>query len=88
MATRSDSDRRLNTEQRHDLVAASGHAWVTYASENDAQVREAAIRAQALATAQDHDDSDGTGDDIPVLGAYSDSSVLAKGVEGSATAVV
>ena len=38
--------------------------------------------------AQDHDDSDDTGDDIPVLGAYSDGSVLANGVEGSAAAVV
>ena len=58
------------------------------ALENDAQVREAAIRAQAFATAPDHDDSDDTGRDIPVLGAYFGGSVLAKGVEGSAAAVV
>ena len=71
-----------------NLVAASGHAWVAYALEHDAQVRKATARAQALATAQDHDASDDTGDDIPVLGAYSDGSVLAKGVEGSAASVV
>ena len=61
---------------------------MAYALEHNAQVREAAIRAQALAAAQDHDDSDDTGDDIPVLDAYSDGSVQAKGVEGSAAAVV
>ena len=71
-----------------NLVAAPGHAWVAYALEHDAQVREAATRAQALAAAQDHDDSGDMGDVIPVLGAYSDGSVLAKGVEGSAAAVV
>ena len=63
-----------------NLVAASGHAWVAYALEHGAQVREAATRAQTVAAAQDHDDSDDTDDDIPVLDTYSDGSVLAKGV--------
>ena len=52
-----------------DLVAAPGHACVAYALENDAQVQEAATRAQVLAMAQDHDDSDDNGGDIPALGA-------------------
>ena len=32
-----------------NLVTASGHAWVAFALENDPQVREAAVRAQAVA---------------------------------------
>ena len=71
-----------------NLVTASGHAWVAFALENDPQVREAAVRAQAVAELRAHDDGDDTDDDIPVLGAYSDGSVLAKGVEGSAAALV
>ena len=55
---------------------------------NDAQVKEAAARAQAMAAVQNHDDSEDDADDIPVLDAYSDGSVLANGVEGSAAAVV
>ena len=51
-------------------------------------MREAATRAQAAAAALGNDDSDGTDDDIPVLGSYSDGSVLAKGVEGSAAALM
>ena len=70
-----------------NLVAASGHAWVAFALEHDPQVREAASRAQAAAVVQDNDDSDTDGN-IPVLDAYSDGSVLAKGVEGSAAALV
>ena len=70
-----------------NLVTASGHAWVAFALEHDPQVREAATRAQAAAGVQDHDDND-TDDNIPVLDAYSDGSVLAKGVEGSAAALV
>ena len=61
---------------------------MAYTLENDAQVQEAVTRAQALAMAQDHDDSGDTGGVIPVLGAYSDGSVLANGVVGSAAAVV
>ena len=60
---------------------------MAFALEHDPQVREAATRAQAAAGLQDHDDDD-TDDNIPVLGAYSDGSVLAKGVEGSAAALV
>ena len=71
-----------------NLVAALGNAWVACALDHDAQVREAATRAQAAAAAQDHDGSNDTDDNIPVLGAYSDDSVLAKGVEGSAAALV
>ena len=55
-----------------NLVAASGHASVAFALEHDAQVREAATRAQAVASARDHDDSDDTDDNVPVLDAYSD----------------
>ena len=62
-----------------NLVTASGHAWVTFALEHDPQVREAATRAQAAAADRDDDDSDAD-DNIPVLDAYSDGSVLAKGV--------
>ena len=51
-------------------------------------MREAATRAQAVAGVQDHDDNDDTDDNIPVLDAYFDGSVLAKGVEGSAAALV
>ena len=69
-----------------NLVAASGHAWVAFALEHDPQVREAATRAQAAAADRDGDDSD-TDDTIPVLDAYSDGSVLAKGAEGSAAAL-
>ena len=72
----------------HNLVAAPEHAWVAFAPEHDPQVREAATRAQAAARVRDHDDSDGTDGNIPVLDAYSDGSVLAKGVEGSAAALV
>ena len=61
---------------------------MAFALEHDPQVREAAICAQAAAEARDHDDSDDTDDNIPVLGAYSDGSVLAKGEEGSAAALV
>ena len=71
-----------------NLVTASGHAWVAFALEHDPQVREAATRAQAAAGVRDHDDSEDTDCTIPVLGAYSDGSVLAKGVEGSAAALV
>ena len=71
-----------------NLVTATRHAWVAFALEHDSQVREAATRAQAVAAARDHDGSDDTYDNIPVLGAYSDGSVLAKGVEGSAAALV
>ena len=70
------------------LVTASGHGWAVFALEHDPQVREAATRAQAAAGVQDHDDNDDTDDNIPVLGAYSDRSVLAKGVEGSAAALM
>ena len=66
---------------------SSGHAWVAFALEHGPQVREAATRAQAAAAVRDDDDSDAD-DSIPVLGAYSDGSVLAKGVEGSAAALV
>ena len=72
----------------HNLVAAPEHAWVAFAPEHDPQVREAATRAQAAARVRDHDDSDGTDGNIPVLDAYSDGSVLAKGVEGSTAALV
>ena len=61
---------------------------MAFALEHDAQVREAATRAQAVAAARDHDNSDGTDGNIPVLGAYSDGSMLAKGVESSAAALV
>ena len=71
-----------------NLVTASGHAWVAFALEHDPQVRDAAILAQAVAELQTHDDGDDTDDNIPVLDAYSDGSVLAKGVEGSAAALV
>ena len=71
-----------------NLVTASGHAWVAFALEHDAQVQEAATRAQAAAEVQDHDDSDDADGNIPVLGAYSDGSVLVKGVEGSAAALL
>ena len=71
-----------------NLVLVPGHTWVAFALEHDAQVREAANRAQAAAGVQDHAESDDTDGNIPVLGAYSDGSVLAKGVEGSAAALV
>ena len=71
-----------------NLVAAPGHAWVAFALDHDPQVRETATRAQAVAKVRDHDDSDDTDGSIPVLGAYSDGSVLAKDVEGSAAALV
>ena len=71
-----------------NLVTASGHAWVAFALEHDPQVRDAAILAQAVAGLQTHDDGDDTDGNIPVLDAYSDGSVLAKGVEGSAAALV
>ena len=71
-----------------NLVAAPGHAWVAFALEHVPQVWEAATRAQAVAGVQDHDDNDATDGNIPVLDAYSDGSVLAKGVEGSAAALV
>ena len=71
-----------------NLVTASGHAWVVFALEHDPQVREAATRAQAAAGVRDHYDSDGTDDNIPMLDAYFDGSVLAKGIEGSAAALV
>ena len=58
------------------------------ALEHDPQVREAATRAQAAAGVRDHDDSEDADGNIPVLGAYSDGSVLAQGVEGSAAALV
>ena len=61
---------------------------MAYALEHGGQVREAATRAQAAASAPDHDGSDDTYDDIPMLDAYSDGSVLAKGVGGSAAALV
>jgi hypothetical protein len=61
---------------------------VAFALESDPQVREAAIQAQAVAELQTCDDGDNTDDSIPVLDAYSDGSVLAKGVEGSAAALV
>ena len=61
---------------------------MAFALEHDPQVREAATRAQAAAAVQDHDDNDDTDDNIPVLGAYSDGSVLAKGVKGSAATLV
>ena len=70
-----------------NLVTASGHAWVAFALEHDPRVREAATRAQAAAAVQDNDDSDTDGN-IPVLDAYPGGSVLAKGVEGSAAALV
>ena len=69
-------------------MTAPGHVWVAYALKNDAQVKEAAARAQAMVAAQNHGDSDDDDDDIPVMDAYSDGSVLANGVEGSATAAV
>ena len=69
-----------------NLVAASGHAWVAFALEHDPQAREAATRAQAAAVVRDDGDSD-TDDSVPVLDAYFDGSV-AKGVEGSAAALV
>ena len=72
----------------HNLVTAPGHAWTAYALEHGAQVREAATRAQAAAAAQDYDDSGDIDDNILVLGAYSGGSALAKGVGGSAAAVV
>ena len=50
-----------------NLVAASGHAWVAYALENDAQVQEAAAHTRALAAAHDRDDSDDADDDSAVL---------------------
>ena len=78
--------RRWGSHYRN-LVTAPGHAWVAFALEHDPQVWKAATRAQAAAAVQDNDDS-GTDDNIPVLGAYSDGSVLAKGVEGSAAALV
>ena len=59
-----------------NLVAAPGHAWVAFALEHAPQVREAAARAQAAVADRDDDDSDAD-DNIPVLGAYSDGSVLA-----------
>ena len=71
-----------------NLVTASGHAWVAFALEHDPQVRDAATRAQAAAGSQGYDDSDGTDDNIPVLDAYSDGSVLAKRVEGSVAALM
>ena len=74
--------------QYRNLVAASRHAWVAFALEHDPQVREAATRAQPAAGVRDHDDSDDTDGNIHVLDAYSDGSVLAKGVEGSAAALV
>ena len=60
---------------------------MAFALEHGPQVREVATRAQAAAAVRDNDDSDTDGN-IPVLGAYSDGSVLAKGVEGSAAALV
>ena len=66
-----------------NLVTAPGHAWVAHALEADTQAEAAAARALVLAAAHEHDDND----DIPVLGAYSDWSVLANSVEGSAAAV-
>ena len=60
---------------------------MAFALEHDPQVREAATRAQAAAADRDDDDSDAD-ENIPVLDAYSDGSVLAKGAEGSAAALV
>ena len=71
-----------------NLAVAPGHAWVVFALEHDPQVREAATRAQAVAGLQDNDDSDDTDNKIPVLDAYSGGSVLAKGVESPAAALV
>ena len=72
------------------FVTAPGHAWVAFALEHDPQERQAATRARAAAGVQDHDDNDDTDDgNIPVLvDAYSGGSVLAKGVGGSAAALV
>ena len=71
-----------------NLVTAPGHAWAAFALEHEPQVWEAATRAQAVAGVQDHDDNYDTDGNIPVLDAYSDGSVLAKGVEGSAAVLV
>ena len=61
---------------------------MAFALEHDPQVRKAATRAQAAAGVQDRDGNDATDGNISVLDAYSDGSVLAKGVEGSAAALV
>ena len=72
-----------------NLVRAPGHAWVAYAhSKTMPRCERLQFVPRRWRRPRNHDDSGDTGGDIPVLGAYSDGWVLAKGVEGSAAAVV
>lgn len=67
--------------QYRNIVSREGHAWVLASLDNDPQVAAAALAAEDAARQL------GARETLP-LPAYSDGSVIADGIEGSAAAVI
>ena len=67
--------------QYRNIVSREGHAWVLASLDSDPQVVAAALAAGDAARRLDASDT-------PSLLAYSDGSVIADGIEGSAAAVI
>ena len=67
--------------QYRNIVSREGHAWVLASLDSDPQVVAAALAAEDAARQLDARDT-------PSLLAYSDGSVIADGIEGSAAAVI
>ena len=67
--------------QYRNIVSREGHAWVLASLDSDPQVVAAALAAEDAARQLDASDT-------PSLLAYSDGSVIADGIEGSAAAVI
>ena len=70
--------------QYRNLSTAEGHAWVSACLDGDVQIREARRLAQSALEEVDGDALSSTA----TLLAYSDGSVLAEGIEGSAAAIL
>ena len=70
--------------QYRNLSTAEGHAWVSACLDGDHQLREARRLAQCALKEVDGDALSSTA----TLLAYSDGSVLAEGIEGSAAAIL
>ena len=67
--------------QYRNIVSREGHAWVLASIDSDPQVVAAALAAEDAARQLGASDT-------PSLLAYSDGSVIADGIEGSAAAVI
>ena len=67
--------------QYRNIVSREGHAWVLASLDSDPQVVAAALAAEDAARQLDTTN-------MPSLLAYSDGSVIADGIEGSAAAVI